>query len=98
MDAPSRDKAELAGRVGTNTSALLAGPHLSSTWERHKGNRVVAHKDPGGSQCLASLSAMDSNSLRFAVVMLSKVLISRLTGLPRFTCSGILGAEGFPSP
>jgi len=58
------------------------------------GNR----KRLGSSQCLASLSAIDSNNRRFALVMPSKDLISRLTGLPRFTCSGTLGAEGFPSP
>jgi hypothetical protein len=45
-----------------------------------------------------SLSAIDINSLRFVLDMVSKDLISLLTGLPKFTWSGTLGADGFPSP
>ncbi len=36
-------------------------------------------------QCLESLSAIDSKSLRFVLDIVSKDLISFLTGLPKFT-------------
>ena len=60
--------------------------------------RTTAQNSLGCSQCLASFSAIDIRSLRFVVDMLSKHLTNRLTGFPRFTCSGTLGAAGFPSP
>lgn len=84
-----------------NAARRNAGIYTNVLSSRQILRRVKAadRQNPaGGSQCLASLSAMDIKSLRFVLDMVSKDLISLFTGLPRFTWSGTLGAAGFPSP
>ena len=61
----------------------LARPGHQWMREQETVNRILTD-DGYHSQCLASVSAIDTNSLRLVLDMFSKNLISLLTGLPRF--------------
>jgi len=71
----------LKARAGDLAIAPL--PIHTFTLGSEKENRNQRAKQFGSSQCRASLSAIDSKSLRLVLDIASKDLISLLTGLPR---------------
>ena len=66
--------------------AFLPTPLPRLPGETQEGEpQSMRTEQPGNSQCLASLSAIDNSNRRFVLDIVSKDLISFLTGFPKFT-------------